>query len=78
MIGLPVRPVVVTLARVLVAAGAMALAMLAFGYHELALLDWFAGGLAGVVAYCLALVVTGEVRRSELAAIRRAFVARLG
>jgi O-antigen/teichoic acid export membrane protein len=71
MIGLPVRPVLATLARVLVAGGAMAGAMLAFGYHELSVLDWFAGGIAGVAAYCAALLVTGEVRLSELASIRR-------
>ena len=35
LIGLPVRPVVITFARTLVASGAMALAMLAFGYNEL-------------------------------------------
>jgi O-antigen/teichoic acid export membrane protein len=78
LIGLPVRPVVITFARTLVAAGAMALAMLAFGYNELSLLDWFAGGAAGVVAYCVALLVTGEVDRSELASIRRALAARFG
>jgi O-antigen/teichoic acid export membrane protein len=78
LIGLPVRPVVVTFARTLVAAGAMAAAMLAFGYHELSLLDWFAGGAAGVVAYCVALLLTGEVRRSELAALRRALASRFG
>ena len=61
LIGLPVRPVVITFARTLVASGAMALAMLAFGYNELSVLDWFAGGAAGVVAYCVALLVTGEV-----------------
>ena len=78
MIGLPVRPVLITLARTLVAAGAMALAMLAFGYNELSVLDWFAGGAAGVVAYCVALLLTGEVSRSELGAIRRAVAARFG
>ncbi len=78
MIGLQVRPVLVTLARTLVAAGAMALAMLAFGYNELSLLDWFAGGAAGVVAYCVALLLTGEVSRSEMASIRRALAARFG
>jgi O-antigen/teichoic acid export membrane protein len=78
LIGLPVRPVVVTFTRTLVAAGAMAAAMLAFGYHELSLLDWFAGGAAGVVAYCVALLLTGEVRRSELAALRRALASRFG
>jgi peptidoglycan biosynthesis protein MviN/MurJ (putative lipid II flippase) len=78
LIGLPVRPVAVTFARTLVAAGAMALAMLAFGYHELSVLDWFAGGAAGVAAYCAALVLTGEVSRSELASIGRAARARFG
>ncbi|MGH2978050.1 MAG: flippase [Solirubrobacterales bacterium] len=78
LIGLPVRPIVVTVARTLAAAGAMALAMLAFGYHELSPLDWFAGGLAGVAAYSVTLLVTGEVRRSELAAIRRALATRFG
>jgi O-antigen/teichoic acid export membrane protein len=78
LIGLPVLPVLITFARVLVSAGAMALAMLAFGYHELSVLDWFAGGVAGVAAYCVVLLVTGEVRRSEVAAIRRALASRLG
>jgi O-antigen/teichoic acid export membrane protein len=78
MIGLQVRPVVVTFARSLVAAGAMAAAMLAFGYHELSPVDWFAGGVAGVAAYCIALLVTGEVRRSELTSLRRTLAARLG
>jgi len=78
LIGLPVRPVVITFARTLVASGAMALAMLAFGYDELSLLDWFAGGAAGVVAYCVALLLTGEVERSEVASIRRALARRLG
>ena len=47
LIGLPVRPMVITFARTLVAAGAMALVMLAFGNNELSLLDWFAGGASG-------------------------------
>jgi NADP-dependent 3-hydroxy acid dehydrogenase YdfG len=64
-------------ARVLVSAGAMALAMLAFGYEELTVLDWFAGGVAGVAAYCLALLVTREVSRSEIASITRAIASRL-
>jgi O-antigen/teichoic acid export membrane protein len=78
LIGLPVRPVVVTLGRVLVAMGAMALAMLAFGYHELSVLDWFAGSVAGAGAYGAVLLLTGEVSRSELASIRGALAARFG
>ena len=80
MIGLPVRPVVITLARTpRWPRGAMALAMLAFGYNELSLVDWFAGsGRPAVVVYCVALLVTGEVSRSEMASIRRALAARFG
>jgi lipopolysaccharide exporter len=78
MIGLTVRPVAVTFARTLVAAAAMAVAMLAFGYNELSVLDWFAGGAAGVAAYVAVLLATGEVSRSELAAVRRAVAARFG
>jgi O-antigen/teichoic acid export membrane protein len=73
MIGLRVRPVVVTLGRTLLAGAAMAGAMLAFGYHELSPADWFLGGAAGVAAYCITLLVTGEVSRGELRAITRAF-----
>ena len=78
MIGLPVRPVVRTLVRVLLAAGAMAATMLAFGYNELSLVDWFAGAIAGVAVYVLALILTGELERSELAAVRGAVAGRLG
>ena len=56
----------------------MALAMLAFGYNELSLLDWFPGGAAGVVAYCVVLLLIGEVTRSKLGAVRRAVAARFG
>jgi O-antigen/teichoic acid export membrane protein len=77
MIGLRVRPVVVTFGRTLVAAGVMALAMLAFGYNELSVADWFLGGAAGAVAYCVTLVAIGEVKRAELASAGRALAARL-
>jgi len=77
MIGLRVRPVLVTFGRTLVAAGAMAGAMLLFGFNELSLSDWFLGGAAGALVYCVTLVAIGEVKRSELAAARRALAARL-
>jgi len=77
MIGLRVRPVLVTFGRTLVAAGAMAAVMLAFGFDELSLADWFLGSAAGALTYCITLVVIGEVKRSELAAAGRALAARL-
>jgi hypothetical protein len=77
MIGLPVRPVVVTFGRTLVAAGVMALVMLAFGFEELSPADWILGGAAGAVAYCVALLAIGELKRSELTAARHAMAGRL-
>jgi O-antigen/teichoic acid export membrane protein len=78
LIGLPMRPVAATFARTLVSALAMAAVMLAFGTEDLTLLDWLAGGAAGLAAYCLCLVLTGEVKRTELLSIRRALAHRMG
>ena len=77
MIGLPVRPVVVTFTRTLLAAGVMALVMLAFGYNELSLADWFLGAAAGALAYCVTLLLVREVSWAELGAVRRTVAGRL-
>ena len=78
LIGLPMRPVALTFARTGVAAGAMAAVMIGFGTEDLTLLDWLAGGASGIATYCVFLVLTGEVKRSELLAIRRALAQRVG
>ena len=64
--------------RTLVSAGAMTAVMLGFGTENLTLLDWLAGGATGIVTYCVALVLTGEVTRAELLTIRRALARRVG
>jgi O-antigen/teichoic acid export membrane protein len=65
-LGVPLRPLAVTLARALVAAGAMALVLFAVGTESLSFAEWVLGGAAGTLAFCVALVLTGEISTSEL------------
>jgi O-antigen/teichoic acid export membrane protein len=78
LIGLPLAPIAATFARTMIAAGAMALVMIGFGTENLSLLDWLAGGATGLVTFCVCLVLTGEVKRTELLSIRRALASRAG
>jgi O-antigen/teichoic acid export membrane protein len=78
LLDLPLRPIAATFARTLLAAGAMAAVMLGFGTEDLTLLDWLAGGATGIATYCVFLVLTGEVKRSELLSIRRSIGGRIG
>jgi lipopolysaccharide exporter len=78
LLGLPLRPVASTFARTLVSGGAMAAVMVGFGTEDLTVLDWLAGGATGIVTYCVCLVLTGEVKRSELLSIRRSLAHRMG
>lgn len=78
LIGLSLRPIAATFVRTLVAAGAMAAVMVGFGTEDLTVLDWFAGGASGIATYCVVLVLTGEVKRSELLSIRRAIAQGIG
>ncbi len=78
LLGLAMRPIVITFVRTLVAAGAMTAVMVGFGTENLSLLEWLAGGATGIVTYCVALVLTGEVTRAELLTIRRALARRVG
>jgi O-antigen/teichoic acid export membrane protein len=78
LLGLHMRPIASTFARTFVAAGAMAAVMIGFGTQDLTLLDWLAGGATGVATYCVCLVLTGEVKRTELLSIRRALAHRIG
>ncbi|WCB95994.1 hypothetical protein DSM104299_04748 [Baekduia alba] len=63
--GVPIRPVVVTTLRGLVAAGAMSAVLLALGTGDLPLWRILAGAVAGPLAYAAALVVTRELRRQD-------------
>jgi O-antigen/teichoic acid export membrane protein len=78
LIGLSVRPIAATFVRTLISAAAMAAVMAGFGTENLTVLDWLAGGASGLATYCVCLVLTGEVRRTELLSIRRALAHRMG
>ena len=78
LLGLPMRPVAATFVRTLASGGAMAAVMIGFGTEDLTLLDWLAGGATGIATYCVCLVLTGEVKRTELLSIRRALARRIG
>jgi O-antigen/teichoic acid export membrane protein len=70
-LGLRVRPLAVTLLRAMFAAAVMSLVLFAFGTETLSLWEWLVGGLAGLTAFCGALLVGGEITRSELRQGRR-------
>jgi O-antigen/teichoic acid export membrane protein len=65
-LGVPLRPLVVTLIRALAAAGAMALVLVWVGTESLSFAEWILGGAAGTLAFCAALVLTGEISRHEV------------
>jgi O-antigen/teichoic acid export membrane protein len=52
--------------KTLIAAGAMALGLVAFGTGHLGGWQWVAGGCLGMGLFCAALLATGEVSVSEL------------
>jgi O-antigen/teichoic acid export membrane protein len=65
-LGFPLRPLVFTLIRALAAAGVMALVLVAVGTESLSFAEWILGGAAGTLAFCAALVLTGEISTREL------------
>jgi hypothetical protein len=78
LLNLPLRPIARTFFRTLACGGAMALVMIGFGTENLTLLDWLAGGATGIATYCVCLVLTGEVSRTELLSIRAMLARRVG
>ena len=67
----PLRPVVVTGARALLAATAMAAVLWAVGTGTLSAVEWLLGGAAGLAAYAAVLVISGEISVAELRRILR-------
>jgi len=65
----PVRRLVLTLVRCLLAASAMGAVLFAVGTSSLTWSDWLTGALGGATAYATVLLAGGEVSRSEIAAI---------
>jgi O-antigen/teichoic acid export membrane protein len=73
VMGLPLRPLVVTGLRCLVAAGAMTGALALFGTSSLTWAEAVIGSIAGISAYLVALLVTREITVAELRSARSAW-----
>jgi O-antigen/teichoic acid export membrane protein len=73
LLNLPLRPLLGSLLRSLLAAGAMALVLVAAGTTSLSLLEWVSGTLGGVLAYVAVLLISGEISGRELRALGRLF-----
>jgi Polysaccharide biosynthesis C-terminal domain len=65
-LGFSLRPLGRTLARSLVAAGAMAAVLLAFGTEELSPAEWVGGALGGTAVFGLVLLGLREVSVTEV------------
>lgn len=77
LLGLRLRPLLLTLSRALVAAGAMAGVLAAVGTSNLSLLDWTVGGAGGLLAFLVVLLATRELTIQELRDGWRALAGRL-
>jgi O-antigen/teichoic acid export membrane protein len=77
VLGFSLTPVMSTLFRSLVAAGAMCAVLAAFGTSSLSPLEALVGAALGITAYAALLVATGEVSRRELVDARSAVAAAL-
>jgi O-antigen/teichoic acid export membrane protein len=69
-IDLPLRTLLVSLARTLLAGAAMALVLALVGTSHLSAADWFVGAVGGSLAFAAVILATGEISRSELAWLR--------
>jgi O-antigen/teichoic acid export membrane protein len=76
-LGLPLRPVLATLARALAAAAAAAAVLAALGTDSLSLADWILGAIIAPLAYAAVLLATREVTRAELMGAVRSLGSRL-
>ena len=65
---LDIRALVLSVGRILVAAGAMAVDLLIAGTDHLTPARWLVGGAAGVVSYVAVLIISGELSSTELSA----------
>ena len=74
LVAMPLRPLLVTSVRGLLAAAAMAAVLLAFGTEDLAVWEWFAGGLGGAAAFLAVILLTREVTVGELRALPSALM----
>lgn len=77
LLGVSLRPILITLARSLLAASAMAAVLLAVGTSSLSPLEWLLGAAGGSVAFLALLVLTREASLAELQRAPWVLVARL-
>jgi peptidoglycan biosynthesis protein MviN/MurJ (putative lipid II flippase) len=66
LIAIDLTSIAVSVARIVVAAAAMALTLLIVGTDHLTAAQWVVGGIAGGASYLGALFITGEVSVPEL------------
>jgi O-antigen/teichoic acid export membrane protein len=78
LLGLSLRPLVLSLARSLAAAVAMGLVLLGVGTDDLGPAEWILGGGVATAVYVAALVVSGEVPLRDLVLLATAVRRRLG
>jgi O-antigen/teichoic acid export membrane protein len=76
-LGPELRPPATTLTRALAAAALMGSVLFAVGTESLSPEEWLLGGAGAVLAYCSALVLTGEISRSEIRHGRRVVTANI-
>jgi O-antigen/teichoic acid export membrane protein len=70
LLNLPGRALGMSFARCLIAAAVMTAVLAAVGTTTLSPAEWLIGAIAGTTAFGVALVVTGELTRSDVAALR--------
>ncbi|HLB18956.1 MAG TPA: oligosaccharide flippase family protein [Gaiellaceae bacterium] len=71
MIDIPLRPLLVTFARSMAAAGAMAGVLFLVGTRDLSIGEWIAGALVGSLCAFVVLFATGEVSVKDLRSLAR-------
>jgi O-antigen/teichoic acid export membrane protein len=72
LLAIPLRPIVVAFARTLAATGVMCGVLLLAGTSDLSLADWILGTVGGTAVYIVVLVVTRELTRADVHAVRGA------
>jgi O-antigen/teichoic acid export membrane protein len=78
LLGIALRPLAVSLMRVMVAAAAMSGVLFAIGTDDVPLPLLLLGGAAGTLVYVGTLLLTRELTTTDLAAARRVVAARIG
>lgn len=77
LLGVSLHPLLVTLARSLLAASGMAAVLLIVGTTSLSIFEWVIGGGGGLAAFLAILVLTREVSAAEMRAAPQALAAGL-